>query len=65
MILKSSWCAANRAAAADGVLVREFAGGRRLTSMTLEHYPGMAEAEIARFAAQAAPESELPAVPGK
>src|SRR5205823_14398727 len=28
-------------------------GGRRLAAMTLEHYPGMAEAEIARHVAQA------------
>jgi len=34
-------------------LVREFAGGRRLTSMTLEHYPGMTELELARVEAEA------------
>lgn len=34
-------------------LVREFAGGRRLTSMTLEHYPGMTERELERLEAEA------------
>jgi len=34
-------------------LVREFAGGRRLTSMTLEHYPGMTELELERVEAEA------------
>ena len=34
-------------------LVREFAGGRRLTSMTLEHYPGMTERELERVEAEA------------
>ena len=34
-------------------LVREFAGSRRLTSMTLEHYPGMTERELERVEAEA------------
>jgi molybdopterin synthase catalytic subunit len=34
-------------------LVREFAAGRRLTSMTLEHYPGMTERELERVEAEA------------
>ena len=34
-------------------LVREFAGGRRLTSMTLEHYPGMTERELEQVEAEA------------
>ena len=29
-------------------LVRDHAGGREVTSMTLEHYPGMTEKELAR-----------------
>jgi molybdopterin synthase catalytic subunit len=33
--------------------VRGEAGGRELVSMTLEHYPGMTEAELARVEAQA------------
>ena len=34
-------------------LVREFAGGRRLTSMTLEHYPGMTEKALQEIVDQA------------
>ena len=34
-------------------LVRGEAAGRPLTSMTLEHYPGMTEAELARVEAEA------------
>ena len=30
-------------------LVRDRAEGRRITAMTLEHYPGMTEAELARI----------------
>jgi molybdopterin synthase catalytic subunit len=33
--------------------VRGTAGGRNLASMTLEHYPGMTEAELARVEAEA------------
>ncbi len=33
--------------------VRDTAGGRRIAAMTLEHYPGMTEAELARIAAEA------------
>jgi molybdopterin synthase catalytic subunit len=33
--------------------VRGEAEGRRITSMTLEHYPGMTEAELARIEAEA------------
>jgi molybdopterin synthase catalytic subunit len=33
--------------------VRGTAGGRPITSMTLEHYPGMTEAELARVEAEA------------
>ena len=33
--------------------VRGEAGGRELASMTLEHYPGMTEAELARVEAEA------------
>ena len=33
--------------------VRGEAGGRQLASMTLEHYPGMTQAELARVEAQA------------
>lgn len=33
--------------------VRGSAGGRELSSMTLEHYPGMTEAELARVEAEA------------
>lgn len=33
--------------------VRGLAGGRPLASMTLEHYPGMTEAELARIEAEA------------
>jgi molybdopterin synthase catalytic subunit len=34
-------------------LVRDEAGGRRITAMTLEHYPGMTEAAMGRIAAEA------------
>lgn len=34
-------------------LVRGEAGGRALTSLTLEYYPGMTEAELARIEAEA------------
>ena len=34
--------------------VRDSAGGQRLVAMTLEHYPGMTEAELARVEAEAA-----------
>ena len=34
-------------------LVRDHAGGRQVTSMTLEHYPGMTEKELARIEAEA------------
>jgi molybdopterin synthase catalytic subunit len=34
-------------------LVRDHAGGREVTSMTLEHYPGMTENELARIEAEA------------
>lgn len=34
-------------------LVRGEAGGRPLAAMTLEHYPGMTEAELARIEAEA------------
>ncbi len=34
-------------------LVRDHAGGRDVTSMTLEHYPGMTEKELARIEAEA------------
>ena len=44
--------------------VRDIAGGRRITAMTLEHYPGMTERSMARIAAEAegriAPDAELP-----
>lgn len=33
--------------------VRELAGGRPILSMTLEHFPGMTEAELARIEAEA------------
>jgi len=33
--------------------VRDTAGGRRITAMTLEHYPGMTERAMAAIAAQA------------
>ena len=33
--------------------VRDTAGGRKITSMTLEHYPGMTERAMARIAAEA------------
>ena len=34
-------------------LVRDHADGREVTSMTLEHYPGMTEKELARIEAEA------------
>jgi molybdopterin synthase catalytic subunit len=34
-------------------LVRDQAGGREVRSMTLEHYPGMTEKELARIEAEA------------
>jgi molybdopterin synthase catalytic subunit len=34
-------------------LVRDHASGREVTSMTLEHYPGMTEKELARIEAEA------------
>ena len=34
-------------------LVRDHAGGREVTSMTLEYYPGMTEKELARVEAEA------------
>lgn len=34
-------------------VVRDRAGDRRITSMTLEHYPGMTERELAAIAAEA------------
>ncbi|MFY9876925.1 MAG: molybdenum cofactor biosynthesis protein MoaE [Rhodomicrobium sp.] len=34
-------------------LVRDHAGGREVTSMTLEYYPGMTEKELARIEAEA------------
>ncbi|MGI3778854.1 MAG: molybdenum cofactor biosynthesis protein MoaE [Janthinobacterium lividum] len=34
-------------------LVRETAGGRAITAMTLEHYPGMTERALARIADEA------------
>ncbi len=34
-------------------LVRDSAGGRRITSMTLEHYPGMTERALEAIAAEA------------
>ena len=33
--------------------VRDIAGGRRITAMTLEHYPGMTERAMARIAGEA------------
>ena len=33
--------------------VREHSGGERISSMTLEHYPGMTEAELQRIEAEA------------
>jgi len=33
--------------------VRDYAGGEKLTSMTLEHYPGMTEAELERIETEA------------
>jgi molybdopterin synthase catalytic subunit len=33
--------------------VRDTAGGRAIAAMTLEHYPGMTEAELCRIAAEA------------
>jgi molybdopterin synthase catalytic subunit len=33
--------------------VRDIAGGRTITAMTLEHYPGMTERALTRIAAQA------------
>ncbi len=33
--------------------VRDSAGGRRISAMTLEHYPAMTEASLARIAAEA------------
>jgi molybdopterin synthase catalytic subunit len=33
--------------------VRDHSNGRKLSSMTLEHYPGMTEAELARVEAEA------------
>ncbi len=33
--------------------VRDVAGGRTITAMTLEHYPGMTERALARIAAEA------------
>ncbi len=41
------------AVAAFAGLVRDHAGGREVTSMTLEHYPGMTEKELARIEAEA------------
>jgi len=41
------------AIAAFAGLVRNHAGGRDVTSMTLEHYPGMTEKELARIEAEA------------
>ncbi len=41
------------AIAAFAGLVRDHAGGRDVTSMTLEHYPGMTEKELARIEAEA------------
>lgn len=41
------------AIAAFAGLVRDHAGGREVTSMTLEHYPGMTEKELARIEAEA------------
>ena len=34
-------------------LVRDLAGGREVKSLTLEHYPGMTEKELARIEAEA------------
>lgn len=34
-------------------LVRDFSDGRALSTMTLEHYPGMTEKELARIEAEA------------
>jgi molybdopterin synthase catalytic subunit len=41
------------AIAAFAGLVRDHAGGREVTSMTLEYYPGMTEKELARIEAEA------------
>jgi molybdopterin synthase catalytic subunit len=41
------------AIAAFAGLVRDHASGREVTSMTLEHYPGMTEKELARIEAEA------------
>ena len=46
-------CADAGALAAFVGLVRDQAGGREVTSMTLEHYPGMTEKELARIEAEA------------
>ncbi|MBI4183349.1 MAG: molybdenum cofactor biosynthesis protein MoaE [Proteobacteria bacterium] len=35
-------------------LVRDLSGGERIQAMTLEHYPGMTERELARIEAEAA-----------
>ena len=34
-------------------LVRDFSSGKDVASMTLEHYPGMTERELARIEAEA------------
>lgn len=39
--------------------VRDSTGGRRITAMTLEHYPGMTEASMAAIAEQAEKRWEL------
>src|ERR1043166_7848868 len=43
-------------------ICRGSAGGAPITAMTLEHYPGMAEAEIERHVAQAKSRWQLLAV---
>ncbi len=43
-------------------LVRETSGGKKLTSMTLEHYPGMTEKQLADVEAQARSRWPLDAV---
>ncbi len=43
-------------------LVRDMAGGERISAMTLEHYPGMTEKELAAIEAEACRRWELDAV---
>ncbi len=43
-------------------LVRDVAGGEKIAAMTLEHYPGMTERELAKIEAEARRRWELDAV---